>query len=163
MGSKGKHNPGRAASRGRYRGYRVGLEPVGDRTQQVSKSTSKSAVSRKFKQLTEHALTDLLATDLSGLGLVALMIDGVHFAGHLCVVALGIDLDGIKHPLALVDGATENTTTVKDLLVGLRDRGLDTRQPLLVVLDGGKALSAAVDEVFDRPAIHAAKNTNSAM
>jgi transposase-like protein len=133
--------------------YPVGLEPVGERTQTVAKSTSKSAVSRRFVQLTEHALADLLAKNLSELDLAALMIDGVHFAEHLCVVALGIDTDGIKHPLDLVEGSTENTTTVKDLLVGLRDRDLDTRKPVLVVLDGGKALSAAVAEVFDHPVI----------
>ncbi len=79
---------------------------------------AKSAVSRKFVAMTETALVDLLAKDLSGLDLVALMIDGVHFADHLCVVALGIGIDGTKHPLALVEGSTENTTLVRGLLVG---------------------------------------------
>ena len=60
--------------------------------------------------MTETALADLLAADLSGLDLVAIMIDGVHFADHLCVVALGIGIDGTKHPLAVVEGSTENTT-----------------------------------------------------
>ena len=72
------------------------------------------------------------------------MIDGVHFGEHVCVVALGIGIDGVKHPLAVVEGDTENTTVVKDLLVGLRERGLDTTKPILVVLDGAKALKAAV-------------------
>lgn len=135
------------------RRYPVGLEPVGEHTEARAKSTSKSAVSRKFVKLTEHALADLLAADLSGLDLVAIMIDGVHFAEHLCVVALGIDIDGVKHPLAVVEGSTENTTLVRSLLVGLRERGLDVTQPILAVLDGGKALSAAVREVFDHPVI----------
>ncbi len=52
----------------------------------------------EFVAMNETALADLLATDLTGLDLVALMIDGVHFADHLCVVALGIDIDGVKHP-----------------------------------------------------------------
>ncbi len=104
--------------------------------------------------LTETALADMLAADLSGLDLVALMIDGVHFADHLCVVALGIGIDGIKHPLGVVEGDTENTTVVKDLLVGLRDRGLDTTLPILCVLDGAKALVAAVKAVFDHPVVH---------
>ena len=95
----------------------------------------------------------MLAADLSGLELVALMVDGVHFAGHLCVVALGIDVGGTKHPLAVVEGSTENTTLVRDLLVGLRERGLNTRRPVLAVLDGSKALAAAVLEVFDRAVI----------
>ncbi len=135
------------------RRYPVALEPVGNEVTARSTSTSKSAVSRKFVALTETALSDLLAGDLSGLDLVALMIDGVHFADHLCVVALGIDIDGTKHPLALVEGSTENTTLVRGLLVGLRDRGLDVTRPILAVLDGAKALAAAVEEVFDHPVI----------
>src|SRR5665647_2845953 len=135
------------------RRYPVGLEPVGEVVEEGARSTSKSAVSRKFVAMTEHALGDLLAADLSGLDLVALMIDGVHFADHLCVVALGIDIDGTKHPLALVEGSTENTTLVRGLLVGLRERGLDVTRPILAVLDGAKALAAAVKEVFDKPVI----------
>ena len=135
------------------RRYGVGLEPVGTAVTESSRSTSKSAVPRKFVAMTEHALADLLAADLSGLDLVALMIDGVHFADHLCVVALGIDIDGTKHPLALVEGSTENTTLVRSLLVGLRERGLDVTRPIPAVLDGAKALAAAVKEVFDQPVI----------
>ena len=135
------------------RRYPVALEPVGEQVEAEGKSTSKSAVSRKFVALTEHALADLLAADLSGLDLVALMIDGVHFADHLCVVALGIGIDGTKHPLAVVEGSTENTTLIRGLLVGLRERGLDVTKPVLAVLDGAKALSGAVREVFDAPVI----------
>jgi len=135
------------------RRYPVGLEPIGGAVEEASRSTSKSAVSRKFVAMTEHALGDLLAADLSQLDLVALMIDGVHFADHLCVVALGIDIEGTKHPLALVEGSTENTTLVRGLLVGLRERGLDVTRPILAVLDGAKALAAAVKEVFDHPVI----------
>src|SRR3979411_2120184 len=81
------------------------------------------------------------------------MIDGVHFAEHCCVVALGIDIDGVKHPLSLVEGSTENATLVSDLLVGLRERGLDVTCPILVVIDGSKALRRAVGDVFDHPVI----------
>lgn len=98
-------------------------------------------------------VADLLAVDLSGLDLVALMVDGVYFAEHLCVVALSIDVEGVKHPLGVVEGSTENTTVVKALLTGLRDRGLDTTRPVLAVLDGAKALAAAVNEVFDHPVV----------
>lgn len=66
------------------------------------------------------------------------MIDGVHFADHLCVVALGIGIDGTKHPL-MVEGSTENTTLVRGLLVGRRDGALDVTKPILAVLDGAKA------------------------
>ena len=135
------------------RRYPAALEPVGSGVEDQARSTSKSAVSRKFVAMTKTALADLRAADLSGLDLVALMIDGVYFAEHLCVVALGIDIDGTKHPLGLVAGSTENTTVVKTLLTGLRDRGLDTTRPILAVLDGAKALAAGVREVFDQPVI----------
>ena len=82
-----------------------------------------------------------------------MILDGVHFGDHLCVVALGIGIDGTKVPLALVEGSTENTTTVTDLLVGLRERGLDPSTPILVGIDGAKALAAAVKRVFDHPVI----------
>jgi len=135
------------------RRYPVGLEPVGQRTTETSSATSKSAVSRKFVAMTETALGELLSRDLSGLDLVALMIDGVHFAESCCIVALGIDLEGNKHPLALVEGATENATVVTDLLVDLRERGMDVTRPMLVGLDGSKALRKAVLDVLDRPVI----------
>jgi putative transposase len=135
------------------RRYPVALEPVGDRAEKTATSTSRSAVSRRFVAQTEAALAGLLAADLSGLDLVALMVDGVHFGEHTCVVALGIDIHGTKHPLSLVEGSTENTTLVTELIVGLRKRGLDITRPILVVLDGSKALRRAVLDVFDRPVL----------
>jgi len=135
------------------RRYGVGLEPVGEQVTETATATSKSAVSRKFVALTETALADLLAADLSELDLVAVMVDGVHFAEHCCVVALGISIDGVKHPLALVEGSTENATLVTDLCVGLRERGLDVTRPILAVLDGSKALRKAVVDVFDHPVL----------
>jgi hypothetical protein len=135
------------------RRYPVGLEPVGAVVEQAATATSKSAVSRRFVAATESALADLLAADLSTVDLVAVMVDGVHFGEHCCVVAVGIDIDGTKHPLALVEGSTENATLVTDLLVGLRERGLDVTRPVLAVLDGSKALRRAVLDVFDHPVI----------
>jgi putative transposase len=135
------------------RHYRVGLEPVGTRVERSATATSKSAVSRRFVAATETALAELLAADVSGLDLVALMVDGVHFAEHCCGIALGIDIDGVKHPLSLVEGSTENATLVTDLLAGLRERGLNVSCPILVVIDGSKALRRAVVDVFDHPVI----------
>jgi putative transposase len=135
------------------RRYQVGLEPVGAEVERAALGTSKSAVSRRFVARTEHALTDLLAADLSTLELVALLVDGIRVAEHTCVVALGITLDGTKIPLALAEGATENASVVTDLLVGLRDRGLEVTRPILVVIDGAKALRRAVLDVFDHPVI----------
>src|SRR5918994_2110014 len=107
----------------------------------------------RFVARTEQALAELLAADLSELDLVAFMVDGIRVAEHCCVVALGITIDGTKVPLGLAEGATENATVVGDLLVGLRDRGLDVTRPLLVVIDGAKALRRAVTDVFDHPVI----------
>ena len=135
------------------RRYPVGLEPVGGQVDEKSAATSKSAVSRRFVAMTETALAELLSRDLSGLDLVALMIDGVHFAESCCVVALGIDIEGTKHPLALVEGSTENATLVSGLLVDLRERGLDVTRPMLVGIDGSKALRKAVLDVLDHPVI----------
>ena len=111
------------------RRYRVGLEPMGEAVTAKSRSVSKSAVSRRFVAATESALAELMAADLSELDLVAIMVDGVNFAQHLCVVALGIAVDGTKHPLGLVEGDTENATVVKRLLVTCVSRGLDVTKP----------------------------------
>jgi putative transposase len=135
------------------RRYRVGLEPVGTQVEQAATGTSKSAISRRFVAMTQVALAELLAADLSELDLVCLMVDGVRFGEHTCVVALGIAIDGTKHPLALVEGSTENATLARELLVDLRDRGLDTTRPILGVIDGAKALRRAITDVFDHPVI----------
>ena len=135
------------------RRYPVGLEPVGAQVTGQAASTSKSAVSRRFVAATETALGELLAADLSGLDLVAFMVDGVHFAESCCVVALGITLDGTKVPLSLVEGSTENATLVTELIVDLRERGLDVTRPVLALLDGSKALRRAVLDVFDSPVL----------
>ena len=78
------------------RRYGAALEPVGSAVTARSRGTSCSAVSRRLVAVTETALSELMTSDLSGLDLVALMVDGVHFAGDCCVVAL--DIEGIKHP-----------------------------------------------------------------
>src|SRR5215213_3256228 len=87
------------------RRYPAGLEPVGSTVGAVATSTSKSSVSRRFVARTEVALAEMLHADLSGVDLVALMVDGVHFAESCCVVALGVAGDGTKVPLGLVEGA----------------------------------------------------------
>ncbi len=135
------------------RRYERGLEPAGATVQDAASATSKSAVSRRFVAATETALAELMSKRLDGLDLVAFMVDGVHFGEHTCVVALGIGIDGTKHPLGVEEGSTENAAVVTDLITGLRDRGLDTSKPILAVLDGAKALSKAVKDVSDKPVI----------
>ena len=136
------------------RRYGHGLEPAGQAVEQAAASTSKSAVSRRFVAATETALGELMSRRLDDLDLVAFMADGVHFGEHTCVVALGIGIDGTKHPLAIEEGSTENATLVTGLITGLRERGLDVTRPILAVIDGSKALSRAIKDVFDRPLIH---------
>ena len=85
---------------------------------------------------------------LADLRLAVLMLDAIELKGRCCVVALGITTDGIKVPLGLWDGSTENKTVTAHLLSDLVHRGLDVEQGVLVVLDGSKALRAAVAEVF---------------
>jgi hypothetical protein len=149
------------------RRYPVGLEPVGQHVSETSSATSKSAVSRRFVAMTETALAELLSQDLSGLDLVAVMIDGVHFAASCCVVALGIGIDRVKHPLALVEGSTENATLVTALLVDLRgpgpgrdppDAGRDRRRQGAAQRGGRRArspgdptLPTAQDQKCERP------------
>lgn len=124
------------------------LEPVGDVVVAESKSTSRSATSRRFVAQTKTALAELLAAELSALDIKVLMIDGVHIGDHCMVVALGIGTDGTKTPLGLWEGATENTAVVKSLLADLVERGLSAEGGLLAVVDGGKALSAGLRRVF---------------
>jgi putative transposase len=135
------------------RRYRAGLEPVGVEVEQQATATSKSAVSRRFIVATETALQRLMSRRLDELDLVAFFVDGVHFGEHTCVVALGVDIDGVKHPLAIEEGSTENATLVTGLITGLRDRGLDVTKPILAIIDGSKALARAIRDVFDKPLI----------
>ena len=135
------------------RRYRDGLEPVGSGIVAQAGATSKSAVSRRFVAATETALAGLMRRRLDDLDLVAFLVDGVHFGEHCCVVALGIGIDGTKHPLSLAEGSTENKTLVTGLITDLRDRGLDVTRPVLAVIDGSKALAAAIKAVSGKPVI----------
>jgi putative transposase len=123
-------------------------EPVGDAVAAAERSTSKSTVSREFVSRTGEHLAALMARSLSDVRLAALMLDGIELKGRCCVVALGVSTEGVKIPLGLWDGSTENKTVTVHLLADLVERGLDVEQGVLVVLDGGKALRAAVNEVF---------------
>jgi transposase-like protein len=130
------------------RRFRRTREPVGAGVAAGERSVSKSAVSRTFISRTREGLIDLMSRPLADMRLAALMIDGVDFRGHCCVVALGIATDGFKVPLGLWDGSTENAVVAKELLVNLRERGLDLSQRMLCVIDGAKALRKAINEVL---------------
>jgi len=109
---------------------------------------SKSAVSRKFVEVSADSLKKLCERDLSGLGLLVIYIDGAHYGKHVVVPAVGVDTEGNKHVLGLVEGSTENATVCKRLLCDLIERGVDPEKKYLFVIDGAKALRKAIDEVF---------------
>jgi putative transposase len=112
----------------------------------------KSSVSRHWKAATAQELHKLCSRPISG-RLVALLIDGKHLRHDCAVVALGVDPEGKKHVLGLWHGATENATVVRDLLADLVERGLDPSRPMLVIIDGAKALRKAVGEVLGTNAV----------
>src|SRR3954465_5698549 len=109
-------------------------------------------------------MIELMGPPLDDLRLAVLMLDGIELKGRCCVVALGIDTDGTKHPLGLWDGSTENATVATTLLANLVERGLDVEQGVLVVIDGAKALRKAVRDVLgvhtpvQRDRIHKERN-----
>jgi transposase-like protein len=113
----------------------------------------KSSVSRGFVRASAEAVRELAERRWDGVRFVAVFIDGIEYAGETLVVALGVDAEGHKHVLGLREGATENALVVTALLEDLVERGLDTTQPLLFVLDGAKALAAAVKRVCGRQAL----------
>jgi putative transposase len=144
------------------RRYARSLEPL---PQEVTvRGISKSAVSERFVVGTERRLAELMRRELSGLKLVVLLIDGVHFAEHVVLAAVGIDVNGAKHPLGLREGATENAAVCKELLADLIERGLNPNRAILVVIDGAKALRRAVIDTFGERALlqrcHAHKKRN---
>ena len=133
------------------RRYARSLEPLP--ADLPSRGTSRSAVSRRFVAATEQQMAEWLGRELGGLELGVVMIDGIHIDEHVLLVALGIDADGKKHVLGVREGATENAAACTALLADLRDRGLRTDRPVLVVIDGAKALAKAVRNVFGERAI----------
>jgi transposase-like protein len=110
------------------RRYARSLEPLP--TDIRSCGTSKSSVSRRFVTRTTAQVKAWQTASLEALDLVAIFNDGVIFAEHCLVVALGIDVTGQKHPLGLWDGSTENATVCLGLLSNLQGRGLADGQVL---------------------------------
>src|SRR5947209_8011912 len=124
VGPKGKWNPDRAAKR---HGHEDGSMTLGGRRVQVRR--------------------------LDDVRLAVMMLDGIEIAERTHVVALGISTDGVKIPLGLWEGSTENATLARTLLADLVDRGLDPEQAILFVIDGGKALRRAINDVFGEHAL----------
>jgi transposase-like protein len=128
-------------------------EPVGSEVEASSSSTSKTSVSEMFIERTRTALGELMSRRLEDVRLAVMMLDGIEIAERTHVVALGISTDGVKIPLGLWEGSTENATLARTLLADLVDRGLDPEQAILFVIDGSKALRRAIKDVFGEHAL----------
>jgi putative transposase len=128
-------------------------EPVGSEVEAASSSTGKTAVSDMFIERTRSALGELMGRRLDDVRLAVMMLDGLEIADRTHVVALGISTEGVKIPLGLWEGSTENATLTRTLLADLVDRGLDPKQAILFVIDGGKALRRAITDVFGEHAL----------
>jgi putative transposase len=139
--------------------------PEGDIPTPKGAGVSKSAASRRFVALSAERMAEWMAADLSQLDLLAVQIDGIHLTDELMLLAaVGIDGEGAKHPLGLLEGATENAAVVQALLDNLIERGLDPKLCRLFIIDGSKALAKAIRQTFGRHTpiqrcqIHKARN-----
>jgi putative transposase len=128
-------------------------EPVGNDVEAESSSTSKTSVSEMFVERTATALEELMGRRLDDVRLAVMMLDGIEIAERTHVVALGITTEGVKIPLGLWEGSTENATLARTLLADLVERGLDPEQAILFVIDGSKALRRAIKDVFGEHAL----------
>lgn len=135
------------------RRYESALEPVGEAIEMQASGTSQSSVSRWFVAATAERLAEFRSRPLDDRRWLIVFLDGFDFAGHTMVGALGVDAQGTKVPLGVVEGSTENAAVCRSLVSGLRDRGLDAAEGILFVLDGGKAAAKAVRDVFGDQAV----------
>jgi transposase-like protein len=125
--------------------------PEGDVPAPKGAGVSKSAASRRFVALSAERMREWMSSDLSGLDLLVIQIDGIHIEEDLMLVAaVGIDGEGTKHPLGVIEGATENAAVAQALLDNLVERGLDPKVCRLFIIDGAKALTKAIRKTFGR-------------
>jgi transposase-like protein len=139
--------------------------PEGDVPAAQGAGVSKSATSRRFVALSAARMKEWMGSDLGHLDIMVVQIDGIHIAEDIVLVAaIGIDSEGAKHPLGLIEGATEHSAVVQALIDNLIERGLDPVVPRLFIIDGSKALSKAIRRSFGRHTpiqrcqIHKARN-----
>jgi transposase-like protein len=133
------------------RGYERSLEPI-DPTL-GGRGASKSNASRVLIDATSEKLAEFVSRKLDNVDLVAMFIDGIEFARHTMVVALGVTIDGTKVPLGLWGGSTENAAVATALMQNLVERGMRVDHSMLFVIDGGKGLRKALRDVFGDRAI----------
>src|SRR5712692_8478780 len=109
---------------------------------------SRSTVSRETIEASEAALKQLLERRFDQVELLIIYIDGMHFGDQCVLAAVGVDVEGRKHVLALREGATENAQAAKDLLQHLVEHGVDPARRRLFIIDGSKTLRTAINAVF---------------
>jgi putative transposase len=125
--------------------------PEGDIPATAGAGVSKSAVSRRFVALSAAQMKEWMTADLSKLDLLVIQIDGMHIENDLVLLAaVGIDGEGTKHPLGVLEGATENAAVVQALLDNLLERGLEPKVCRLFIIDGSKALRKAIRRTFGK-------------
>lgn len=128
---------------------------------------TKSSVSRHFIKASQKKLEELMERSIDKMDLAVIGIDGIELAGEVLLMAVGIDVQGKKHILGLWQGSTENADVCKMLITDMINRGLKTKHQYLFVVDGAKALSKAVKDVFgtdsliQRCQIHKRRNVKS--
>ncbi|MCJ7831288.1 MAG: IS256 family transposase [Dehalococcoidia bacterium] len=127
------------------RSYRKVLPEMADTV-----GVAKSSVSREFIDASEEALRKLLDRRFDDKDILVIYLDGLIFGRHHVIAALGVDVDGHKHVLGLADGASENAAACKALLEDLVARGVKPGRRRLFVIDGSKALRAAIDAVYGK-------------
>lgn len=128
------------------RKYARSLEPL---PEELSASgASKSAVSRRFVEITKHMLEEWLARPLDKSAIRVVYIDGIHIDEHVVLIALGVDDTGKKQVISMREGATENSAVCKKMLQELVERGLDPATKRIFVIDGSGALAKAVRDTF---------------
>ena len=144
------------------RGYDRSLDPIDDSIR--ARGTSKSNASRVLVETTAEKLATFVSRKLDDVDLVAMFIDGIEFAGRSVIIALGVTIDGVKTPLGIWAGSTENGVVATALLTNLVERGLRVDESMLFVIDGGKAVRKALRDVFgdraivQRCQVHKARN-----
>ena len=125
--------------------------PGGDVPAPMGAGVTKSAVSRRFVALSAAHMKEWMAADLSKMDLLVIQIDGIHIKDDLILLAaVGVDGNGSKHPLGVVEGATENAAVCQALLDNMVGRGLDPAVCRLFIIDGSRALSKAIRNTFGR-------------
>jgi transposase-like protein len=113
---------------------------------------AKSSVSRQFIRASSTALQRLMSRRFDDVDILAVWIDGIVVDSHHVVAAVGVDADGKRHLLGLRSGSSDNARVAKDLLASLVEHGVGSERVRLFIIDGSKALRAAIDEIFGEQA-----------